>query len=679
MIAGGLARLEFGKDKRYLAALALAPLEIIMSHSHQIPAAAAPRKLLACVLAVLALAFSASAFADSSDAHIPPPQDIAYPGTIQLHVDATNIAQGIFQAQEIIPVKPGKLTLFYPKWMPGGHAPTDSIDMLAGLKITANGTRIPWTRNEFDVFAFQIDVPQGVPSITVSLQSLSGPGGSPFITMTDKMLDLDWNMLSLYPAGYYTRRITIAPSVTLPQGWQYATGLDTESQSGGVVKFQPTSYNTLVDSPLYAGMYFKRIDLDPGAKVPVHLDLIADSPRYLAITPEQIQLHRNVVTQAYRLFGSHHYRHYDWLMALSKQLNPDAHEHHQSVGGSWPADYFSNWSANVPNRDIFAHEYVHSWDGKFRRPADLWTPNFNVPMGDSLLWVYEGQTQYWGFVLTARAGIWTPEQFRGALAMVAANYERNRPGLAWRTLADTTNDPVSARRALLPYRSWQLSEDYYSGGQLMWLAADAKIRALTHDQKSLDSFAKDFYGMDNSSTVTKTYTFNDVVNALNGVVKYDWAGFLKRNVYELNPPLASEIEAAGWKLVYTDTENEYEKDYEAAPQSPRHIFNFAWSIGLTLNRDGSINDVRWNGPAFEAHIGSGGKLLAVNGRAYTSQVLKDAITAAKASKAPIELLIRRFGEAHTFAVNYHGGLQYPHLVRIPGTPDYLDQIIAAKK
>lgn len=638
------------------------------------------RHALSGLLAVVALTLNpGAASADAADAHIPPPRDVPYPGTIQIHVDTTNTAQGIFAVHETIPVKPGKLTLFYPKWIPGTHSSTDSIDMLAGLTITANGARLPWTRNQFDVFAFQLDIPQGVSTIDVDFQSLSGPGGSPFVTVTDKMLAIQWNMVSLYPAGYYTRGIGVQASVTLPAGWRFGTALDTQSQSGGNVTFKPTTYNTLVDSPIFAGKYFKRIDLDPGSKVPVHMDLIADTPAYLAITPEVVQLQRNIVTQAYRLFGAHHYAHYDWLMALSTQLNADSHEDHQSVGGGWPAEYFSKWDENVPNRDIVAHEYIHSWDGKFRRPADMWQPNFNQPEGGSLLWLYEGQTQYWGFVVTARAGVWTPEQFRGALAMVVANYDRNRPGMAWRTLEDTTKDAVIARRRLLPYRSWQMSEDYYSGGQLMWLAADAKIRELTHDKKSLDTFARDFYGMDNGSYVTRTYTLDDIVDALDHVVKYDWRAFLDRNVYTPAPPLATGIEAAGWKLVYTDTENEYERAYDASPQSPRHLYNFAWSIGLTMNRDGTINDVRWNGPAFKAGIGSGGRLVAVNGHAYTVQALKDAITAAKGGTTPIELRIRRFGTDHDFAVDYHGGLQYPHLVRIPGTPDYLGEIIAARK
>ncbi len=649
-----------------------------MSFLHRRPV---PSVRLLALFALIAagMGFAGSAFADAVDAHIPPPQDTPYPGAIQIHVDASDTLQGIFRVHETIPVTAGKLVLLYPKWIPGDHSPSGPIDMLAGLKITANGKRLPWHRYKYDVYAFQVEVPEGVSSLDVDFQFLSGRGKFSFIQMTDKMLSLEWNPVALYPAGHYSRQITFVPSVTFPAGWQFGTALEKQSQSGDTITFKPTTFNTLVDSPIYAGKYFKRVDLNPGAKAPVYLDVFADAPKYLEMTSEQVQVHKNLVTQALKLFGSHHYDHYNFLFSLSDQLSGNGLEHHQSSEDGADPDYFTNWDDGAPNRDLLAHEYTHSWNGKFRRPADLWTPNFNVPMGDSLLWVYEGQTQYWGYVLTARSGMWTSEQFRDALAMVAANYDRNRPGFQWRTLTDTTNDPTAAHRAMLPYRSWQMSEEYYSGGQMMWLAGGAKLRSLTHDKKSLDTFARDFFGVDDGSFVTRTYTFDDVVNALNGVAKFDWAGFLNRYVNQLNPPFTKGLEAAGWKLVYTDKPSAYEKQYDSASQSPRHIYNFTYSIGLTLTKDGGINDVRWDGPAFKAGIGSGGEVVAVNGRAYKADVLKQAITAAKDDKAPIKLLIKYLGDYRTVAVDYHGGLQYPHLVRIKGTSDYLSQIIAAKK
>lgn len=608
---------------------------------------------------------------------VPPPQDTPYPGTIAIHVDATNTAQGIFRVHETMPVVAGKLTLLFPAWIPGSHSPSGPIDMLAGLVVNADGKSIQWKRDKYDVYAFHLKVPTGVSSIDVNFQYLSGRRGG--FEMTDRMLMLEWSNMALYPAGHYSRNIMFAPSVTLPHGWQFGTALEKTSQAGDTTSFKPVPFNTLVDSPMYAGLYFKRVDLNPGGKVPVHMDVVADAPKYLLMTPEQLKVHRALVTQTFKLFDSHHFDHYDFLFSLSNQLAGNGLEHHQSSEDGTAAGYFTNWDNDAPGRDLLAHEFEHSWNGKFRRPADLWTPNFNVPMGGSLLWVYEGQTQYWGYVLTARAGMWSPAQFRDALAMDAANYDRNRPGFGWRTLEDTTNDPTAARRAALPFRSWQMSEEYYSAGQMMWLAVDAKIRGLTHGRKSLDNFAQDFFGVDNGSFVTRTYTFDDVVAALNGVVKHDWAKFLHAHVDVLNPPLLDGLAASGWQLIYTDTPSEYERQYDRKRESLRHIFNFTWSIGLTIQKNGTINDVRWNGPAFKAGVSSGARLVAVNGHEYKSDVLNDAIVAAKTSTAPIKLLLEYQGEYRTVPVDYHGGPQYPHLVRIKGRPDYLSEIITARR
>ncbi|HET7359468.1 MAG TPA: peptidase M61 [Rhodanobacteraceae bacterium] len=627
---------------------------------------------------VLAALIALAAGTAPATAAVPPPQDTPYPGTIAIHVDASDTRQGIFRVHETIPVAAGPLTLLYPKWIPGNHSPSGPVAMLAGLQVSAGGKPLDWTRDEYDVYAFHVDVPAGVGSLDVDFQYLSSrnDGGD---EMTRRMLMLEWNNMALYPAGHYSRDIRFAPSVTLPHGWQFGTALETASRSGDTTTFEPVPFNTLVDSPMYAGLYFKRVDLNPGGKAPVHLDIVADAPKYFAMTPQQLQVHRALVAQELKLFGSHHYDHYDFLFSLSDQLAGNGLEHHQSSEDGMGVDYFTAWDGNAPNRDLLAHEYTHSWNGKFRRPADLWTPNFNVPMGDSLLWVYEGQTQYWGFVLTTRAGMWTPQQFRDALAMVAANYDRNRAGFDWRTIEDTTNDATAAHRSSLPYRSWQMSEEYYSAGQMVWLAVDAKIRALSGDRKSLDDFARAFFGVDDGSFVTRTYTFDDVVAALNGVAAYDWAGFLRARIDARKPPLLDGVAASGWKLVYTDKESAYEKQYESRPESSRHMFNFAWSIGLTLTKAGKVNDVRWDGPAFKAGVSTGATVVAVNGHDYSSDALKTAITAARDSKAPIELLMKYQDGYRTVPVDYHGGLQYPHLVRIEGTPDYLSRIVAPRK
>lgn len=641
-----------------------------------LPAVMRVKFICSLVTATLMLAAGTLSAQDQYSSSVPSPQDAPYPGTIALHVDASDIVQGIFRVQETLPVQSGALTLLYPQWIPGNHSPSGPIAMLSGLEISANGEPLKWQRDKYNVYAFHLDVPAGVSKIDVQFQYLS-PRTDNF-EITDLMMDMDWSKMALYPAGYFSRAITFSPSVTLAPDWQFGTALETASQSGDTTMFKPVTFNTLVDAPIYAGLHFKRVDLNPGGKAPVYLDIVADAPKYLEISDEQLQVHRALVAQALKLFGSYHYDRYDFLFSLSDVLGGNGTEHHQSSENGVDADYFTEWASNAPGRDLLAHEYAHSWNGKFRRPADLWTPNFNVPMGDSMLWVYEGQTQYWGNVLTARSGMWTPQQFRDALAIDVAKYERNRPGFEWRTLEDTTNDATAAHRRSLPYRSWQMSEEYYSGGEMIWLTVDAKIRELTHDSKSLDNFAQEFFGIDNGSFVTSTYTFDDVVAALNGVAKYDWQEFLQARVNTLNPPLLDGIANSGWNLVYTDQPSSFETQYNNRPESARHMYNFIWSIGLSINKEAQINDVLWNGPAFKAGVSSGASVVAVNGHNYSRDVLKDAIAAAKDSEAPIVLLLKYQGGYQIVPVGYHDGLQYPHLERIEGAPDYLSQIIAAR-
>ncbi|SEM21517.1 glycyl aminopeptidase. Metallo peptidase. MEROPS family M61 [Pseudoxanthomonas sp. GM95] len=634
-----------------------------------------PRTRLAAALGLVLLASTAAAQVVRK-AEVPPPQDVAYPGQIALAVDASDTTQGIFRVHESIPVQAGKVTLLYPEWIPGAHSPSGPIAQLAGLKFTAGGQPLAWKRDPYDVYAFHVDVPAGATTLEADFQYLSSRGGG--FQMTDKMLMLDWDQMSLYPAGYYTHGIQVQPRVTLPAGWQFGSALRAASKDGATTVFNPVPYNTLVDSPIYAGLHFKQVDLTPKGGAPVMLDIVADDAKDLEMTPEQLAAHKALPEQATRLFGSHHYDHYDFLFSLSDQLAGNGLEHHQSSENGLDTNYFSGWKDNPTDRDLLAHEFTHSWNGKFRRGADLATPNFSEPMGDSLLWVYEGATQYWGFVLTARSGLWTPQQFRDALAMVAANYDRNRVGFNWRTLEDTTNDPTAAHRAPLPYRSWQMSEEYYSAGQMVWLQIDARLRALTSGKKSLDDFAKAFFGVDDGSYVTHPYTFEDVLAALDGVAHDDWAGFLKAHVQTVQPSLLDGLAASGWKLVYTDTPSEYEAQYNSHPQSARHRYNFAWSIGLTMNDDGTVNDVRWDGPAFKAGVSTGAKLVAVDGHEYSADALKQAITESKGTSKPVTLLLQFQGSMRTVQVDYHDGLQYPHLVRVEGTPDYLSESIKKK-
>ena len=608
-------------------------------------------------------------------AAIAAPRDAHYPGTITLAVDATDITRHIFRVKQQIPVQGGDMTLLYPKWLPGNHSPTGRVDAVAGLMITANGKRVEWVRDTVDMFAFHVAVPAGAKTLDVEFQFLtSGTGNEGRVVMTPEMLNLQWNAVALYPAGHFTRQIDVAASVTLPKGWQFATALETAATTGDTTTFKTVPFETLVDSPMFAGKYFKRFDLGETGGAPVRLNVVADAPELLDAKPEHIEAHKNMVTQAYKLFGSHHYDHYDLLLALSDKLGGIGLEHHRSSeNGTVPA-YFTEWDKNAPARNLLPHEFNHSWNGKFRRPADLWTPNYNVPMRGSLLWVYEGQTQYWGFVLGARAGLVTKEQTLDAVAATAATYDY-RIGREWKTLADTTNDPMIALRRAIPWTTYQRSEDYYSEGQLVWLDVDTLLRELSGGKKSLDDFAKAFHGVNDGSWVPVTYTFNEVARVLNGIQRYDWAKFLRDRLESHGPgaPLDG-ITRGGYKLVYTDTPTAYFKDVEARAKNT----NLAYSLGMVIGRDGQLTDVRWGGPAHSAGLSLGAQVIAVNGTAYDADKLKAAIKAAKDSKEPLTFLVKYRDNYTTLPIDYHEGLRYPRLERVAGTPDRLSEIFAAK-
>ncbi len=429
---------------------------------------------------------------------------------------------------------------------------------------------------------------------------------------------MQWNTVLLYPAGYYARDVVFKPSVTLPQDWKFGTALELSEQTGAEAHFKPVNLDELIDSPMFAGKYFKRFDLDPGAKVPVFLNVVADRAENLETKPDQIELHRSLVQQAAKLYGSHHYDHYDFLLALSDEFSGIGLEHHQSSENGVKPNYFTEWDKSYVMRGLLPHEYTHSWDGKFRRPADLWTPNYNVPMQDSLLWVYEGQTQYWGNVLSSRSGLMTLAQVRDSIAMTAATYD-NRVGRSWRAMQDTTNDPIINRRRPLGWVSWQRAEDYYSEGELIWLDADTKIRELSGDKRSLNDFAHAFFGVEDGRHVPLTYTFEDVVKALNAVQPYDWANFLRSRLDGHGPgaPLDG-LTRAGWKLVYTDTPTDYFKSAEEFRKST----DFTYSLGFSVDKEGHLANLLWDSPAFKAGLTEGATLLAVDGRGYKPELLK---------------------------------------------------------
>ena len=608
-------------------------------------------------------------------APIPAPQDKPYTGTIKLSVDATDTTRAIFRVHETIPVaQSGMFTLLYPKWLPGNHGPSGPIDKFAGLVIHANGQRLAWKRDTVDVYAFHVNVPKGASAIDVDFQFVSPVASNEGrIVMTPAMMDVQWNTVALYPAGYYSRDIMFAPSIKLPDGWQYGTALEQASADNGTVTFKTVPFNTLVDSPMFAGRYFERVDLDPGAKVPVHMDVVADRPDELVISPAELQAHRNLVQQAYKLFGSHHYNHYDFLLGLSDVMSGIGLEHHQSSEDGTTGKYFKDWDGTAAARDLLSHEYTHSWNGKFRRPADLWTPSFNVPMRDSLLWVYEGQTEFWGQVLPSRSGLWTKQQALDSIALDAAVYQ-NRIGREWRPLQDTTNDPILSMRRPQPWRSWQRSEDYYVEGELIWLDADTLIRQKTGGKKSMDDFARAFFGVNDGSVVTLTYTFGDIVRTLNSVLPYDWANFLITRLDGNGPAPLDGISRGGYRLVYTDKESDFQKSSEKTRKTTDLLF----SLGVIIDKSGALTEVMWDGPAFNAGATVGATIVAINGTAYDGDLLKDTITDAKTSGAPIQLLLKRGDRYETIAINYRGGLRYPHLERVPNTPALLDALLAPR-
>ncbi|MGC2751866.1 MAG: hypothetical protein WCA40_05815 [Candidatus Acidiferrum sp.] len=600
------------------------------------------------------------------------PADTPYPGTISLLVDLTDVTHRVMNVQETIPVEGDELTLLYPEWLPGNHSPTGPISKLAGLEMSAQGKRIAWVRDRVNVFAFHVRVPARARSVEVNFQFLAPVQKKEGrISFSSKIVDLSWNSVVLYPAGHFSRRVHFTPSIRLPEGWKFATALETSSQDGNLVHFKETTLNTLVDSPLYAGVNYERVDLSPDAGNPVYLDVFADTPAELKITPEELQEHRNLVKEAAKLFGSHHYGHYDFLFSLSDTIGGEGLEHHQSSEDGTRGNYFTDWAAGVAGRDLLAHEYTHSWNGKFRRPADLWTPNFNVPMRDDLLWVYEGLTQYYGYVLTARSGLRAPEQTRDLIARIAANFE-DSAGRTWRPLVDTTNQPTISQRSPVSWGSWQRGEDYYMEGLLIWLDADTKIRELSSGKKSLDDFAKLFFGVDNGSYVTRTYDFDEIVKALNTVQPYDWGAFLRERVDDLaQKPPENGIAQGGYRLVYNDTEPDWMKH----EQSPRGT-NFATSLGFSVQADGILVNVSWDSPAFRAGITPDMQIEGVNDHAFSLANLREAILAAESAHEAIKLLAKRDEQFVTVTLDYHGGMRYPHLERVEGTPDRLGEILA---
>jgi predicted metalloprotease with PDZ domain len=594
--------------------------------------------------------------------------------SIVLTVDATEAPRKILHTRESITVHPGHLTLFYPKWIPGEHGPTGPVIDMAGLKITAGGKTISWRRDLEEMYAIHCEVPSGIDKIDISFDFILPPqaeGFSSGASSTAQLLVLSWNQVIVYPLSSRPDDITVTPNVTLPAVWKFASALTAKNESNNSISFAPVSLTMLIDSPLLTGMHLRRVDLTPTSGVPHFLDILSDNEAALEITPEEVTAYKNLVTEANTLFGTHHYNHYDFLYTLSDQVAHFGLEHHQGSDDRVAERTLIDEDLYRTRAGLLPHEFVHSWNGKFRRPLGLATGDYSSPMKDDLLWVYEGLTEYLGAILTARSGLYSPVEFRDDLALVAARLN-NLPGRTWRPLQDANDEAELLYNARSDWDSWRRDVDFYDEGYLIWLEADVKIRQLTNGAKSLDDFCKIFHGGKNNGPEVKPYLFEDVVAVMNQVSPYDWKTFFTTRLQSLDPhaPMGG-IEKGGWKLVYRDTMNEMQKSLEEA----RKTTDLRFSIGILAEEDGTILDVIPETPAFKAGLGPGMKLIAVNGRKYTKDIIRDALKLGKAPSVPLDLLAANGEFFKTYSVNYHGGERYPYLEQDTSAPDVLGLII----
>jgi len=596
--------------------------------------------------------------------------------TVTLSVDATSAPRKIFSAALRIPASPGDLTLYYPKWIPGEHAPDGPVVNLAGLKFSAGGKALKWRRDTLDGFTIHVEVPAGETEVSANLDFLSPAtlengfsGGS---SATDKLAVISWNQLLLYPRGWKADEIQYTASLKIPDGWKFGTPLPVSGQSGNEIDFTTVSLTTLVDSPVITGEFLKVVPLaqDP----PTEMDIAADSAAALDAPADVWTHYKSLVEQAQKLFGAHHYRDYHFLYTLSDHVAHFGLEHHESDDSRVDERALVDETSRKLSAGLLPHEYVHSWNGKYRRPADLTTPDYQQTMQDDLLWVYEGLTNYLGFVLTARSGLLSDSQDRDDLALTAAELDHT-PGREWRNLQDTADAAPQLYFAPAAWESIRRSTDFYAEGTLDWLWADVIIRQQSKGKKSLDDFCQLFHGAPSTGPMVKTYTFDDLVNALNQTVTYDWRGFWTERLTNHGPgaPLGG-IEGSGWKVVYDSTPS----DMESAGLSMSRMASGTFSLGLVLRDDGGIIDTIEGMPAAKAGIGPGMKLIAVNGRQFSPDVLVSAIKAAKDSTDPVELLVENTDYYKTYKLDYHGGERHPHLVREGSKPDLLSDILKAR-
>jgi predicted metalloprotease with PDZ domain len=606
---------------------------------------------------------------------IPAPEDVPFPGTISLHVDARDVERRIFRVREVIPVaKPGPFTLLFPEWLPGYHAPRASIELFAGLVLRAGETQLPWRRHPVQVHAFHVDVPEGVDRIEASFHFLTPTDSSQGrVVVGAELLSLQWNSVLLYPAGHHARQIAFDPHLVLPEGWRQACALARLAEDGSGIRYETVPLDVLVDSPVFAGRHAERVTLDDDGQV--HLNIFADSPDLIALTPDTLAPHRGVVEQADRLFGARPFDRYEVLFAVSAELGSIGVEHHRSCEAVTLPGYFTDWQGSFSRRDTIPHEFIHSWNGKYRRGEDSWTPSFDQPIRNSLMWVYEGQTQYWDRVLCARSGLWTPEQAMQTIAVTAATHAV-RAGSRWRPMSDTTRDPIIAARAELPWPSWQRSEDYYSEGALVWLDVDTRIRELSGDTRSLDDFARAFFAAEHAGTAdTRTYRFDDVIAMLHSIAPFDWAGFFQDRIdgRHTGAPLEG-LERGGYRLVYREEPSEYWSNSEKVAGN----VNLLFSLGLIVGEGGKLQEVLWEGPAYDAALTVGTALLEVDDDHFSPDRLRQAVSKAKGTNGQVRLKVRTGTRERDVTIQCPTGHRYPHLERVGDSRPRLLEILAPR-
>ena len=602
---------------------------------------------------------------------------------IELAVDATDAPRGVFHSRLVIPAAPGPLTLAYPKWIQGEHQPSGPIEQVVGFTVSAGGKALPWRRDPLDLFLMRVEVPAGADSVTVELDYLSPPesygsgyGQTP--NGTPHLAVVDWHDLLVYPLGTSATDMPVRATLRLPAGWQLDTALPLDEkaeQKDGTVTFAPASLYTVLDSPVLSGEIFRKIEAGP-REAPVFLSIAADQRSALDVPEARIAAYRRVPAEAEALFGARHYGSYHWLVALGDTVEENGLEHHESSDNRGRLGMFTDENFLLRYGILLPHEYVHSWNGKYRRPAGLATRDPNEDLRTELLWVYEGLTRYLGdFLLTTRSGVRSVEHSREYAAWVAANLDVNRPGRRWRPLVDTAVSAPFLSGAPQAWTAWRRALDYYDESLLIWLEADALLRTKSGGAKSLDDFCHAFFGGPSTPPAVKPYTDEDVYTTLNSVVPYDWHGFFAERVYAVQPhaPTAG-LEAAGWKLVYTDRPNEY----QVARNKTQETVDASFSLGLWLDKDGAVTDIVVGSAAWKAGLGPGMRLLAVNGRKWAPEVLSQEIQGSPKSKAPIEVTAEHGDVIRIFRIDYHGGERYPHLERIPSRLDLLSAILAPR-